>query len=569
MAIDEEEQLCSATDFFTALFEGKPDGAAIQVWIRSTKSVTHFVNDIPTAVAISHQHCTVHDVYVGCGLGPCLHEKPLRTRLKADEVAGIPGVWADIDVNGGPEDKSHAAPNMDAALELASSLLEPTILVNSGYGLQAWWLFDEGPWIFESTSDREQAKRLVSGYQGALRAAARRLGWTLDAVQDLSRVLRVPGTFNHKGSEPAPTALIEFEGKRYNFQEIGEFGQGHSAVDTPTSRNGHDPLKVNHNAALDHRVTELIINEPDFLALWQRKTKLRDTSPSGYEWEISRWLCRAGLADQAVADALVKWRLSIDPDDSKNKLRADRLTLTIRKARNSVQKELDEEMEIIEREDAIERMKDVKRGYEEPNEAKVLAAFNRVIGGPPLARVKQFSRDPRYARFVIELDDGREIVLGKISQLLNQGQFAQQYGVLTGHLPKPVKNGEWHELIQGLMKIMLVTDERHDSSLGQMEEWLGDYLEMNETGDQDGACAALLPFTKNGGSYIYLNHFIRFLRVSLGERVEKAQIKADLRLAGFDTRKVNYTTPDGQRSSRMYWTNDLAPGRVGRPAEDE
>ena len=91
----------------------------------------------------------------------------------------IPGVWVEIDLNGSPDGRgeviTNAAPTIEAAMEIAHSVLEPTVMVRSGYGLHAYHLFTE-PWRLRTDEDRDQAKALVQGWQARLRAEAHARG---------------------------------------------------------------------------------------------------------------------------------------------------------------------------------------------------------------------------------------------------------------------------------------------------------------------------------------------------------------------------------------------------------
>jgi hypothetical protein len=110
---------------------------------------------------------------------------------------------------------------MEQALELASSLgMPPTIRVDSGHGLQPYWLFHQ-PWIFASAAEREQAQLLVNRFQEALHGNAKDRGWKLDSTQDFARVLRVPGTTNRKPEcQPVPVRLLDASGPRYDRRDL-------------------------------------------------------------------------------------------------------------------------------------------------------------------------------------------------------------------------------------------------------------------------------------------------------------------------------------------------------------
>jgi hypothetical protein len=143
------------------------------------------------------------DVYIGCGLrgqnlGP-------NHRGKSEDVVGIPGLWLDVDY--GRDHKKQNLPPMeeDAVTLIRDMGPEPTMIVHSGHGLQAWWCFKE-PWMLENEADRAEAHRLTQGWSSTLRARAHAKGWDQDATGDLARVMRLPGLWNRKGI-PKRTAL--------------------------------------------------------------------------------------------------------------------------------------------------------------------------------------------------------------------------------------------------------------------------------------------------------------------------------------------------------------------------
>jgi hypothetical protein len=136
----------------------------------------------------------------------------------------IPGVWADIDVL---DPLAHAATNLPPTLEAAVALayelpVPPTLLIDSGHGLYAWWLFPE-LWSFENGQERDEAQRFVRRFHATLKAKADAHGWQLDPTSDLSRVLRLVGTTNHK-QEPRPVQAVEVHpARRYNASDLEQY----------------------------------------------------------------------------------------------------------------------------------------------------------------------------------------------------------------------------------------------------------------------------------------------------------------------------------------------------------
>jgi hypothetical protein len=150
-------------------------------------------------------------IYIGCAtLGS---EPAAGCRGSEPDTLAIPGVWADIDTTEGSHGVSPSGmplPGSEGATELINSLgLEPSVLVHSGGGLQAWWLFEE-PWVFTTPEEREKAKWFSGLFGATLVEHGRRMGFHVDNVSDLPRLLRPAGTVNHKQGG-APVRLLTFE----------------------------------------------------------------------------------------------------------------------------------------------------------------------------------------------------------------------------------------------------------------------------------------------------------------------------------------------------------------------
>ena len=109
------------------------------------------------------------DVYVGCC---ALKRKPGKgARGGEAEAAFLPGAWIDVDINGSPDGHGGLvtghAPSRDAAITALGRLTKPTLVVNSGYGLQPWYLLTE-PLVLRDAGVQRRAKRIVYGLQRRL-----------------------------------------------------------------------------------------------------------------------------------------------------------------------------------------------------------------------------------------------------------------------------------------------------------------------------------------------------------------------------------------------------------------
>jgi hypothetical protein len=153
------------------------------------------------------------DVYIGMGL----QQAPPTPgeRGSAETVLAIPGMWFDLDVVG-PTHKQTALPaTQQAALGfLASLALEPSLVIDSGGGLQAHWLFHDLQ-VLADEHDRTIADRLSRRVQDAIITRGAEHGWKFDNTADLARILRPAGTLNWKSGTPLPVRTICSSTARY------------------------------------------------------------------------------------------------------------------------------------------------------------------------------------------------------------------------------------------------------------------------------------------------------------------------------------------------------------------
>lgn len=203
-----DRQACES--FLRMLWPAEPLPASLVVFTKPGALCT-WCRDIGQALTIAAKNYRHRDVYFGvalqdqaAALAKAREKKPAvlvnKVRGSSCSAAAIPGLWVDLDVKG----PSHSEPNLPPDLDSALSLLEvvpqkPTLIVNSGHGVHVYWLFHE-PWILASDEDRRRAGEMLQRLQDAIRTEAAIHGWKLDPTADLARLLRLPGTLNHKGA---------------------------------------------------------------------------------------------------------------------------------------------------------------------------------------------------------------------------------------------------------------------------------------------------------------------------------------------------------------------------------
>ena len=205
--------------FLSLLYQYLDEKYFLYLWTLPGRKTSLFkANDLVTMSEMASQ--LDGDVYFGVGAT----QKKLADyeRPKNEEISVIPGVWVDIDVLHSQAHKSKKLPpDIDAALSLLPGNLPPSVVVNSGYGIHAYWLFRE-PWTLENAEERNQATELLRSLQAVIKHNASLKNWEIDTTSDLSRVLRLPGTMNHKLKTLVPCKVVQQSDVRYNPDDIEE-----------------------------------------------------------------------------------------------------------------------------------------------------------------------------------------------------------------------------------------------------------------------------------------------------------------------------------------------------------
>lgn len=313
--------------FLRGLWGDLPAAARIHIWHLQGKRSSWLVHR-NTADMWEGQP----DVYTAVGIAAKDHGR--SQRCPAHLVAGIPGLWLDVDVNGGPNGKTQAAADKAQAMEIACAIAVPTVIVDSGYGLHAWYLLDTGPWFFRG--DRQRAADLSERWHEAHRREAGKVGAGIDHAHDLARLLRLPGTINAKGDQRAPVEVLDHRGPRHQLARLEQLVEsmplGARAAISMTGVH----LATVPAGGLDPGRLETLLEADDELAdVFFGRTGLASMS----ERDLS--LCTR-LAPYMDNDDLARFvashRLHHDPTDRKH-LRLDYLRRTIRIARANVRRE--------------------------------------------------------------------------------------------------------------------------------------------------------------------------------------------------------------------------------------
>lgn len=272
-------------EFLAELWTDDPPGY-LQFWDIRTKTSAY----APRPDVVGDALDGAPDVYMGVGLAPGMLGG--RVRAKADQVVALAGLWLDIDIDGEGR-KSDGVPNRYAAVELANAMCEPTIVIDSGYGVHAWHLFPE-PWAFDGEQDRRKAARMAWQWYALHRAYAEARGWALGGTHDLARLLRLPGTFNAKRRPWQPVKVDWAGGPRYSVRGLARIC-AEAGMPPPEAK----PADLNYNPDDTPEWVEQFL---DLHAPVRRAYRHEFERPG---WSLSEW-------DMAVATRAAKHL----PDDA-------------------------------------------------------------------------------------------------------------------------------------------------------------------------------------------------------------------------------------------------------------
>jgi hypothetical protein len=136
------------------------------------------------------------------------------------DVTRLTCLWVELDVKPG------ACPSLDVARAIIASLsiilgTRPSVIVESGHGLHAYWPISDGHINGDFTTGH--ARALMRRWGRLAAVVADKLNISVDPVFDLARMMRVPGTVNNKDPQyRVPVIAYEDTGSPLTIGEIDE-----------------------------------------------------------------------------------------------------------------------------------------------------------------------------------------------------------------------------------------------------------------------------------------------------------------------------------------------------------
>ncbi len=221
--VDEKQSRTSDTvNFFNLLYSKITVPHFAYLWTKQRGIFAFQINDESQRMAMAIKAVELSSIGVDVWHSVNIVSNEPTNERRGDEksVSYQTAIVVDIDIR---SDAHKGDPSLFAAdFDEAKSFLPftPSLIIYSGYGLHAYYIFDIPIQITDE--NREQLKRRNNLLIDVVRQKAN--GKKIDGVGDLPRILRTPGTFNYKlGKDNAPLChIVEDSGLRFTPDEIDE-----------------------------------------------------------------------------------------------------------------------------------------------------------------------------------------------------------------------------------------------------------------------------------------------------------------------------------------------------------
>lgn len=526
----------NSKQFLETVYANKPEDSWIHIFHGQNKRCYFY-----KTVGEVKEHLTKHpnDTYIA----PCFRKEYLGPykRGATSDISGITAFYCDIDIAHDVHSKKNLPPTVEDALALVKGRgLDPSIIVHTGHGLQAWWVLKE-PWMFDSDSERDEALKLSRKLNQWFGLNSQEKGWEWDNTSDLTRVLRPPGTFNCKNGKKVPTSVLEHNEYRYNPPEIEEFLQDieispPSSISTGeiTQKIGSLVLDRHADFPLEKSIQLQEIYGPQFMGSFTRtRSDQNDTSNSGYDMSMALMGARVDFSDQDIANLIISSRRQKGvPLKLENPQYFARTILTAREwvAQEQVESDLPEVSQ------------KVGTPYEESGDVDRLKKLLSKQLGLKIVRVVKFLGDPPQYQLVLDVNGAEKIAhFENVAKITSRKSFLDTITDSSGRRP-PLKanrkDGLFDKFIDNLMQIKVEEYVSEEAFLkGQIESWIYRYLDKAEKLDIEEAYPGRKPFFRDGRWYFYAADFRSWVKQLDEDPPTKRRLEAAFKEYGWECPK--------------------------------
>ncbi|MBR0288739.1 MAG: PriCT-2 domain-containing protein, partial [Selenomonadaceae bacterium] len=242
---EKQSRITELVNFFNQLYGKIPESHFVYLWTKQSGIFSFAISDETQREAMAKKAIELANssIDIWHAVNPVYVEPTSSKRGDENSVSYQTAIIVDIDIRSAAHkgDPSFFAADFDEAKSFLP--FTPSIIIHSGYGLHAYFIFDIPIKITEE--NREDIKRRNNLLLDVIRLRAN--GKKIDGVGDLPRVLRTPCTFNFKlGTENAPMCyIVENSGLRFTPDQIDEKLNALIITTAPTETQSETVRKTN------------------------------------------------------------------------------------------------------------------------------------------------------------------------------------------------------------------------------------------------------------------------------------------------------------------------------------
>lgn len=214
-------KISAPADFYRALF-GKCTDCKITIVTFPDKTIRHYpAEELERFISDILQLGPHNNTYFN--VNPRAKDLPDGLRGTSSDVTHLCALYSDFDIAGPAHTETNLPKTGEDVWELLNNCpFPPTVIIHTGYGIHAYWIL-ETPLRLDTPASRDVAERTLSGLGRYFTEKSKEHGWKLDNVFDLARVLRAPGSCNHKLKDPVESRIIHDSGIYYTLEDFAEY----------------------------------------------------------------------------------------------------------------------------------------------------------------------------------------------------------------------------------------------------------------------------------------------------------------------------------------------------------
>ena len=539
----------STLDFFKAMFGGEDKLETGFLLITNLQGANYFTRDLRKAAQKAHELAEESDVYFGTGL---YEKKTSRGHGTEGDIVGRGFYCLDIDIKG-PGHKNNNLPETEEealAIVRAQFNYEPTALVRSGGGIHVYFAFKE-PVFFEEAEERAECKKRNLMLHRIVKRGFDEKEYALDNVSNLNRMLRVPGTWNHKTGHKRRVEMVSLDADKQINDDVVDELYDEEAYEKRESIavEGDNPFNLIIDPRIDPPMTMfLALYETNavFKSAWECVgSKENKASISGFQMTLANIAKNNDWSDQHICDLLIAHRREKGANSDPRKLtRLDYYTRTIQKAYDRLKKDATVDQVIA----VSKSLQNAETEEEKQNSRTLLMQYLRSMLGVDLTDIRAYHglREVTYEMCV----NGIPCDIGGVQKLFSLAHVTQRIAALSKNVIKDIKKKDWLVVVEAILKCA------EDVSIGEgMDEtdMLRDKITMflqsrKARQEKDEAALNANPFIENDETYIFISGFRDWMSMR-NDKMDTRTFAVAMAKLGHKSVKMNFMI-DGKRTSR-------------------